>query len=151
VAHFRCPSEAAALALTRQLLGFLPSNNFEDAPLVPTQDPVDRECPRLAHVVPPEPNKPYDIREIIREIADDGFFVEVHQHYAASIVVGWVRVGGRSVGVVADQPLVLAGCLDINASVKAARFVRTCDAFGIPLLTLVDVPGFLPGTEQEYG
>jgi len=151
VAHFRCPSEAAALALTRQLLGFLPSNNLVEPPVVETQDSVARSCPRLRDLVPSESNKPYDIRELIREIADDGFFVEVHQHFAANIVVGWLRIGARSVGVVANQPLVLAGCLDINASTKAARFVRTCDAFGIPLLTLVDVPGFLPGTEQEYG
>lgn len=151
VAHFRCPSEAAALALTRQLLGFLPSNNLEDPPLVPTQDPITRACPRLRALIPGEPNKPYDIREILRDIADDGFFVEVQQHYAANIVIGWIRIAGRSIGVVANQPLVLAGCLDIDASVKAARFVRMCDAFGIPLLTLVDVPGFLPGTEQEYG
>src|SRR5690606_25031412 len=110
-----------------------------------------RACPRLRALIPGEPNKPYDIREILRDIADDGFFVEVQQHYAANIVIGWIRIAGRSIGVVANPPLVLAGCLDIDASVKAARFVRMCDAFGSPVLTLVDVPGFLPGTEQEYG
>ncbi|EDM78666.1 propionyl-CoA carboxylase, beta subunit [Plesiocystis pacifica SIR-1] len=151
VGHFACADEAAALALTREILGFLPSNNMEPAPVRETSDAADRACPELAELVPENPNKPYDIRKIITAIADDGLFLEVHEHYAKNIVCGYVRIDGHSVGVVANQPLVLAGCLDIDASIKAARFVRTCDAFNIPLLTLVDVPGFLPGTDQEYG
>ncbi len=151
VGHFSCPSEAASLAVTRQLLGFLPANNMEPGPIVETSDTTDRECPELVDFVPANPNKPYDIRGIVRSIADDGDFFEVQEHWAKNMVVGFVRIGGRSVGIVANQPLVLAGCLDINSSNKAARFVRTCDAYNIPLVTLVDVPGFLPGTGQEYG
>jgi propionyl-CoA carboxylase beta chain len=151
VGHFACGDEAGALALTRALLGYLPSNNMEAAPRRETSDPVDRACDELSSLVPENPNKPYDIRKIIEAVADDGQFLEVHEHYAKNIVVGFIRIGGHPIGVVANQPLVLAGCLDIDASVKAARFVRTCDAFGVPLFTLVDVPGFLPGTEQEYG
>ncbi|MEZ4426615.1 MAG: acyl-CoA carboxylase subunit beta [Nannocystaceae bacterium] len=151
VAHFACPNEAAAMAMTRELLGFLPSNNMEDAPPRPTVDDPERACPELADLVPTDPQKPYDIRKIIRAVADDGGFLEVHEHFARNIVIGFLRVAGRSVGVVANQPLVLAGCLDIDASIKAARFVRTCDAYNIPILTLVDVPGFLPGTGQEFG
>ena len=151
VAHFACPSEAAALALTRELLSFLPSNNLEEPPVRPTKDDPRRSCPELRDVIPPDSSKPYDIRAIIRAVADDGYFLEVHEHFARNMVIGFVRIAGQSVGVVANQPLVLAGCLDINASIKAARFVRMCDAFGVPLLTLVDVPGFLPGTDQEYG
>jgi propionyl-CoA carboxylase beta chain len=151
VGHFACADEAAALALTRALFGYLPSNNMEPPPVQETDDPVDRACEQLVELVPENPNKPYDIRKIITTVADGGGFLEVHEHYAKNIVVGFIRIGGHPVGVVANQPLVLAGCLDIDASVKAARFVRTCDAFNIPLLTLVDVPGFLPGTEQEYG
>jgi len=151
VAHFRCSSETHALAMTRQLLTFLPSNNLDDVPRVPSTDPIDRQCPDLQGLVPSDPSKPYDIREVIRSIADDQVFLEVHQHFARNIVVGFTRIGGQAIGVVANQPLVLAGCLDIDASVKGARFVRTCDAFNIPLLTLVDVPGFLPGTAQEFG
>ncbi|MCA9634969.1 MAG: acyl-CoA carboxylase subunit beta [Myxococcales bacterium] len=151
VAHFACPTEDAAMAITRELLSFLPSNNMEDPPRRATKDDVRRTCPELRDVVPLDPSKPYDIRAIIRAVADDGYFLEVQEHWARNIVIGFVRIGGQSVGVVANQPLVLAGCLDINASVKAARFVRMCDAFGVPLFTLVDVPGFLPGTEQEYG
>jgi propionyl-CoA carboxylase beta chain len=151
VGHFACADEAAALALTRALFGYLPSNNMEPPPVQETDDPVDRACEQLVELVPENPNKPYDIRKIITAVADGGGFLEVHEHYAKNIVVGFIRIGGHPIGVVANQPLVLAGCLDIDASVKAARFVRTCDAFNIPLLTLVDVPGFLPGTEQEYG
>ncbi len=151
VAHFAAPDEATCIALTRELLGFLPSNNVEDAPERPSQDPWNRETPELMGMVPANPNKPYDIREIVRTIADDGYFLEVQPKYAMNMVVGFVRVEGRSVGVVANQPAHLAGCLDIDSSVKAARFVRFCDAFNIPLLTLVDVPGFLPGTSQEWG
>jgi propionyl-CoA carboxylase beta chain len=151
VAHFKVPDEAAMIGLLRQLIGYLPQNNLEEPPVVPTDDPVDRLCPELAEIVPTLANKPYDMKEVIRHLADDGRFLEVQPDYAANIVIGFCRLGGRSVGVVANQPAVLAGCLDVNSSVKAARFVRCCDAFNIPLLTLVDVPGFLPGTAQEYG
>jgi propionyl-CoA carboxylase beta chain len=151
VGHFACADEAAALALTRALIGYMPSNNMEPPPVQETDDPVDRACEQLVELVPENLNKPYDIRKIIAAVADGGTFLEVHEHFAKNIVVGFIRIGGHPIGVVANQPLVLAGCLDIDASVKAARFVRTCDAFNIPLLTLVDVPGFLPGTEQEYG
>jgi propionyl-CoA carboxylase beta chain len=151
VGHFACADEAAAMALTRELVGFLPSNNMEPAPWRETSDPANRDCPELDTLVPENPNKPYDIRKIIAAVADEGVFFEVQEHFAKNIVVGFVRIAGQPIGVVANQPLVLAGCLDIDASVKAARFVRTCDAFNVPLLTLVDVPGFLPGTAQEYG
>lgn len=151
VAHFLTPDEPACLALLRELLSFLPQNNLEEAPAKPTDDPGDRLCPELAELVPENPNKPYDIKEAIESIADDGYFLEVQGLYAANIVVGFVRLGGRSVGVVANQPAHLAGVLDIDASLKAARFVRFCDAFNVPLLVLEDVPGFLPGTAQEHG
>ena len=151
VGHFACADEAAAMALTRELIGFLPSNNMEPAPVRETSDPATRICDQLRELIPENPNKPYDIRKLIEAVADDGQFLEVHEHFAKNMVVGYLRIGGHPIGVVANQPLVLAGCLDINASIKGARFVRTCDAFNIPLLTLVDVPGFLPGTEQEYG
>ena len=150
VAHFRCPSAAAAMAISRQILSFLPSNNLEDPPRGPDDD-AGRECPELVDLVPTDPSKPYDIRGIIKAVADQSQFLELHEHYAKNIVVGFIHLAGQSIGVVANQPLVLAGCLDINASVKAARFVRMCDAFNVPLLTLVDVPGFLPGTDQEFG
>jgi propionyl-CoA carboxylase beta chain len=151
VAHFVTPDEPACLALLREMLSFMPQNNMEEAPRKPTQDPADRSCPALDELVPVNANKPYDIKEMIEEIADDGHFVEVQPDYAANVVIGWLRLGGRSVGVVANQPAHLAGVLDINASLKAARFVRFCDAFNIPLLVLEDVPGFLPGTAQEFG
>ncbi len=151
VCHFSLPDEATCLALLRELLGFLPSNNVEDPPVRATDDPWDRETPELVEAVPANPNKPYDIRTIVRSVADDGFFLEVHEHYAMNIVVGFVRVDGRPVGVIANQPQHLAGCLDVDSSIKGARFVRFCDAFNMPLLTLVDVPGFLPGTQQEWG
>lgn len=151
VAHYACPSEPAVMAVARELLGFLPSNNMEDAPRRPTVDDPQRLCPELEGFVPVDSARPYDIRNIIRAVADDGHFLEVQEHFARNIVIGFVRIDGQSIGVVANQPLVLAGCLDINASVKAARFVRMCDAFNIPLWTLVDVPGFLPGTDQEFG
>jgi propionyl-CoA carboxylase beta chain len=151
VAHFAAPDEATCIALTRELLSFLPSNNVEDAPVKPSEDRWDRENTDIVDVVPANPNKPYDIREIIKSVADDAYFLEVQPAYAMNMVIGFCRVEGRSVGVVANQPAHLAGCLDINSSVKAARFVRFCDAFNIPLLTLVDVPGFLPGTSQEWG
>jgi propionyl-CoA carboxylase beta chain len=151
VAHFRCGNEAAALALTREVLSYLPANNMAQAPVRDSGDDPARSCPELMHTVPADPSKPYDIRKIITAIADEGRFLEVQEHWARNMVVGFVRIEGASVGVVANQPLVLAGCLDIDASVKAARFVRMCDAFNVPLVTLVDVPGFLPGTEQEFG
>jgi propionyl-CoA carboxylase beta chain len=150
VAHFACPSEPAAMAMTRELLSFLPSNNMEDPPRRATADDPQRLTPELTDFVPVDSSKPYDIRTIVRAVADDGHFFEVQEHFARNIVIGFIRVDGQAVGVVANQPLVLAGCLDINASVKAARFVRMCDAFNVPLWTLVDVPGFLPGTDQEF-
>ena len=151
VCHVSVPGEEAALAFVRELLSFLPSNNVEDPPVRPTADAWNRPTPELADVVPANPNKPYDIREVVRGVADDRHFVEVQPEYAMNIVIGFLRLDGRPVGVVANQPNHLAGCLDIEASVKAARFVRFCDAFNVPLLTLVDVPGFLPGTQQEWG
>jgi propionyl-CoA carboxylase beta chain len=151
VAHFAADDDRAGLALIRELLSFLPSNNLEEPPEKATSDPPDREETALDALVPPEPTKPYDMKELIRTVVDDGRFLEVHEHFAKNLVVGFARFAGRSVGVVANQPAVLAGCLDIDASVKGARFVRFCDAFNIPLVTFEDVPGFLPGTAQEYG
>lgn len=151
VSHFACQDEAQAVRLTRELMGFLPSNNAQTAPVQASSDPLDRACESLKDLVPVNPNQPYDIREVITTVADDGQFLEVAEHFAGNIVVGFIRIGGSSIGVVANQPAVLAGCLDIDASTKAARFVRFCDAFNIPLLTLVDVPGFLPGKDQEHG
>src|SRR5207237_284185 len=151
VAHFAADSEEECLALIRELLTFLPQNNLEDPPLRPTQDPADRRDEALQSVVPPQPNKPYDMKDIVRGILDDRYFFEVQATFAPNIVVGFGRLGGRPVGVVANQPAHLAGCLDIAASVKAARFVRFCDCFNVPLVTFVDVPGFLPGTAQECG
>jgi propionyl-CoA carboxylase beta chain len=151
VAHFAVDDDRACLALLRELLSYLPSNNLEEAPLCPTGDPPDREEAALDALIPPEPHKPYDMKRLIEGVVDDGRFLEVHAHFAANIVVGFARFGGRSVGVVANQPAVLAGCLDIDASVKGARFVRFCDAFNIPLVIFEDVPGFLPGTAQEFG
>ncbi len=151
VAHFAVDDDKACLAVIRELLSFLPSNNMEDPPFVKTEDPPDREDPTLDTLVPLEANKPYDIKRLIAAVVDDGRFLEVHQHFAPNIVVGFARFGGRSVGLVANQPAVLAGCLDIDASVKGARFVRFCDAFNIPLVVFEDVPGFLPGTAQEFG
>jgi len=151
VAHFSVPSDQDCLALLRRLLGYLPSNNLDDPPYVETDDPIDREDSALDRIIPEAPNQPYDMLEVIRAVADDGEFLAVHQYFAANLVVGFARFGGRPVGVVANQPAHLAGVLDIDASVKGARFVRFCDAFNIPLLTFEDVPGFLPGTQQEYG
>ncbi len=151
VAHFAADDDRACLLLIRELLSYLPSNNLEAAPLHATSDPSDREDPGLDALIPEDPSKPYDMKALIRAVVDEGRFLEVHEHYAANIVVGFARFAGRSVGIVANQPTVLAGCLDIDASVKAARFVRFCDAFNIPLITFEDVPGFLPGTSQEYG
>jgi propionyl-CoA carboxylase beta chain len=151
VAHFIARDDANGLALIRELLSFMPQNNQEDPPQVESSDPIDRRDEALDSLVPIEPDKPYDIKEIFSRVVDDGHFVEVHEHFAKNLVVGFARLGGQSVGIVANQPAVLAGCLDINASVKGARFVRFCDAFNIPLITFEDVPGFLPGTQQEYG
>jgi propionyl-CoA carboxylase beta chain len=151
VAHFAADSEEECLALIRELLTFLPQNNLEDPPLRPTQDPPDRRDDALQSVVPAQPNRPYDMKAIVRAVLDDRYFFEVHPTFAPNIVVGFGRLGGRPVGIVANQPAHLAGCLDIAASVKAARFVRFCDCFNVPLVTFVDVPGFLPGTAQEFG
>ncbi|MBI3629786.1 MAG: acyl-CoA carboxylase subunit beta [Candidatus Rokubacteria bacterium] len=151
VAHFAAESEEECLALIRELLTFLPQNNLEDPPIRATLDPADRVDESLQTIVPEQPNKPYDIKEIIRTVLDDHFFFEVHADYAQNIVVGFGGLGGRPVGIVANQPAHLAGCLDISASLKGARFVRFCDCFNVPLVTFEDVPGFLPGTAQEYG
>lgn len=151
VAHFIARDDADCLALIRELLSFLPQNNHDDPPRVETSDPPDRRDQALDTLIPIEPDKPYDIKEIFTRVVDDGYFVEVHEHYAKNLVVGFARLDGQSVGIVANQPAFLAGCLDINASIKGARFVRFCDAFNIPLITFEDVPGFLPGTQQEYG
>ena len=151
VAHFIAPDDAECLRMIRELFSFLPSNNLDDPPRVATDDPPDRAVEKLDSIVPAEADVPYDIKEVIRLTVDDGHFFEVQQHFAQNIVIGFARLAGQSVGIVANQPAVLAGCLDIDASLKGARFVRFCDAFGIPIITLEDVPGFLPGTEQEYG
>jgi propionyl-CoA carboxylase beta chain len=151
VAHFLAANEKDCLRQIRRLMSFLPQNNRDEVPVEPNDDPHDRQDAALDTIVPLDPSQPYDIKEIISRITDHGDFCEVHAHYAKNIVVGFARMGGRSVGIVANQPAILAGCLDINSSVKGARFVRFCDAFNIPILTLEDVPGFLPGTEQEFG
>ena len=151
VAHFAADSEEAGLQTIRDILGFLPSNNREEAPFVETADPAGRVDDALNDIIPDNPNKAYDMYGVIGSIVDDGKFLEVHQSWAKNIIVGFAHMNGRSVGIVANQPKILAGVLDINASRKAARFVRFCDAFNIPLVTLVDVPGFLCGTQQEYG
>lgn len=151
VAHFAAENEQEGIATIKELLSFLPQNNMETAPLVPTNDPVSRVDDALNSIIPDNPNKPYDMYYVINSIVDDGRFFEVHKNYAKNIIVGFAHMNGRSVGIVANQPNVLAGVLDINASRKASRFVRFCDAFNIPLVTLVDVPGFLCGTQQEYG
>jgi propionyl-CoA carboxylase beta subunit len=151
VAHFAAEGEEECLALIRELMSFLPQNNLEDPPFRPTQDPRDRRDDALQTVVPQQPNKPYDMKDIIRAVLDDRYFFEVQATYAPNLVIGFGRLGGRPVGIVANQPAHLAGCLDINASIKGARFVRFCDCFNIPLVTFEDVPGFLPGTAQEFG
>src|ERR1700744_1923468 len=151
VAHFMAHDDAECLAMIRELFSFLPSNNIDDPPRRVCNDPIDRADVELDSLVPAESNQPYDIKLVIERIVDDGYFFEVHEHFARNIVVGFARLNGRPVGIVANQPAFLAGCLDINSSVKGARFVRFCDAFNIPLITFEDVPGFLPGTEQEFG
>ncbi|MBK7934356.1 MAG: acyl-CoA carboxylase subunit beta [Pyrinomonadaceae bacterium] len=150
VAHFAADSDEHALRITRELLSFMPSNNMDLPPFVPTNDPSGRADEKLNSIVPDSANQPYDIRDIINNVVDDGYFFEVQEHYAPNIVVGYARLGGFSVGIVANQPAFLAGVLDIDASVKAARFVRFCDCFNIPLITFEDVPGFLPGVNQEH-
>ncbi|HEY6360413.1 MAG TPA: acyl-CoA carboxylase subunit beta [Vicinamibacterales bacterium] len=151
VAHFAVENDQECILLIRELLSFMPGNNLDDPPRAATADPADREDDALDSLVPVAPNQPYDMLDVIHAIVDDRSFLEVHQHYAKNILVGFARLGGRPVGVVANQPACLAGTLDIDASVKGARFVRFCDAFNIPLVTFEDVPGFLPGTVQEYG
>ncbi len=151
VAHFATPDEHACLALLRELVSYIPDNNLSEAPMLRTEDPPDRDCPGLDGLVPENPNKPYDVKEVVRAVADDGRFLEVQADYAANIVIGFCRIGGRSVGVVANQPAHLAGVLDVDSSLKGARFVRFCDAFNIPLWVIEDVPGFLPGVKQEHG
>ena len=150
VAHFACDNEVEAVQCARQLLGYLPQNNLESPPQLATDDPRDREEEALDSLVPENPNKPYDMHRVIKAVVDDGNFLEVHGGYAINLTVGFARIGGRSVGIVANQPSHLAGVLDIDSSVKGGRFVRFCDAFNIPLVTFVDVPGFLPGTDQEW-
>lgn len=150
VAHFAADSDEHCLRLTRELLSFIPSNNMEDPPFIPTADPANRTEPKLNELVPELSNQPYDIRDIIHSVVDDNYFFEVQPHYAPNIVIGFARLGGFSLGVVANQPAFLAGVLDIDASIKAARFVRFCDCFNIPLITFEDVPGFLPGVNQEH-
>jgi propionyl-CoA carboxylase beta chain len=151
VAHFAADSDEHALQITRELLSFMPSNNLDDPPFAPTADPSDRTDEKLNSIVPELSSQPYDIRDIIHTVVDENYFFEVQPHYAPNIVVGFARFGGKSVGIVANQPAYLAGVLDIDASVKAARFVRFCDCFNIPLVTFEDVPGFLPGVNQEHG
>jgi propionyl-CoA carboxylase beta chain len=151
VAHFVSRDDAECLAMIRELFSYLPSNNLEDPPRRSTSDPWDRASTALNALVPEDPQKPYDIKDAIHEIVDEGEFFEVHEHFAKNLVVGFARLEGRSVGIVANQPAFLAGVLDINSSMKGARFVRFCDAFNIPLITFEDVPGFLPGTQQEFG
>jgi propionyl-CoA carboxylase beta chain len=151
VAHMMAHDDAECLSMIRELLSFMPSNNVEDAPRRECTDPIDREDAALETLVPTESNQPYDIKDAINSVVDDHYFFEVHEHFAKNIVVGFARLNGRPVGIVANQPAFLAGVLDINSSVKGARFVRFCDAFNIPLITFEDVPGFLPGTAQEYG
>jgi propionyl-CoA carboxylase beta chain len=151
VVHFGAESDEDCLALIRELFSFVPSNNMEDPPRVTPRDDPDRVDASLDTIVPESSNQPYEMRDVIRSVADDGHFLEVHEQYARNLVVGFIRLNGQPVGVVANQPAYLAGVLDINASRKGARFVRFCDAFNIPLLVFEDVPGFLPGTEQEYG
>jgi propionyl-CoA carboxylase beta chain len=151
VAHFMAHDDAECLSMVRELFSFMPSNNLEDAPRKECSDPIDRADEALDTIVPVESNKPYDIKDVITRVVDDGYFFEVQEHFAKNIVIGFARLNGRSVGIVANQPAILAGVLDINSSLKAARFVRFCDCFNIPLITFEDVPGFLPGVQQEHG
>lgn len=151
VAHFAAETEQEGIQTIRELLSYLPQNNMEHPPFIPSRDPRDRTEDELNSIIPDNPNKPYDMKEIIKRVVDEGEFLEVHEHYARNILVGFARLGGNSVGIVAQQPQVLAGVLDINSSRKGGRFVRFCDCFNIPIVTFVDVPGFLPGVSQEHG
>ena len=151
VAHFLAHDDAECLSMIRELLSFIPSNNLEDPPRKPCTDPIDRADEQLDTLVPAESNKPYDIKNVINRVVDDNYFFEVHEHWAKNIVIGFARLNGKPIGVVANQPAFLAGVLDINSSIKGARFVRFCDCFNIPLITFEDVPGFLPGVQQEHG
>jgi propionyl-CoA carboxylase beta chain len=151
VAHLAAPDEATALEQVRRLLSFLPQNNLGDPPHVATKDPVDRRDPALDSIIPDDSSRPYDMHEVIGRVVDDGDFFEIQPGWASNLIVGFARLGGRSIGIVGQQPAVLAGALDIQSSVKGARFVRTCDAFNVPLVTFIDVPGFLPGVNQEHG
>ncbi|NSW86564.1 MAG: methylmalonyl-CoA carboxyltransferase [Syntrophobacteraceae bacterium] len=151
VAHFACESDADCIEQIKVLLSFFPDNNMEDPPIKPTNDSPVRMCPELDTIIPENPMGAYDMRDVIRAIADDGDFVEVHQYYAMNIVVGFVRLNGKPTGIIANQPKVLAGCLDVDSSDKATRFIRFCDAFNIQMLTIADVPGYLPGRQQEWG
>ncbi|MBK8027576.1 MAG: acyl-CoA carboxylase subunit beta [Chloroflexi bacterium] len=151
VCHFLSSDDRECLMQVRALLSYLPSNNQDDPPYVPPRDDPDRRCPELEHLVPTEPYKPYDVRSVIASIVDEGRFLEVHQLWAENMVVGFARLNGYVVGIVANQPMVLAGCIDIHASIKTAHFIRICNAYNIPIITLQDVPGFLPGRDQEYG
>ena len=150
VAHFACESDEDAINSVKELLSFLPNNNMEEPPMWETNDPADRMCDDLNTIIPDNPSKPYDVKDIIKSLADDAHFYEPHQYFAKNIVIGFIRLNGRPVGIVANQPMFLAGCLDIDASDKASRFIRFCDAFNIPLLSIVDVPGYLPGVNQEH-
>jgi len=151
VAHFALDSEEECLMSVRRLMSFIPSNNLDDPPFVATDDPAGRMDEELNSIIPASPSKGYDMKTVIRKVVDSGDFLEIHEHYAGNIIVGFARLGGQPVGIVAQQPLVLAGVLDIDSSDKAARFVRFCDCFNIPIITFVDVPGFLPGVRQEHG
>jgi propionyl-CoA carboxylase beta chain len=151
VAHFAAEDDKESILLIKELLSFLPSNNMEDPPRVKTEDPSDRRDMGLRSIVPDNPNKPYEMADVVTAVVDEGYFFEVQEHYAKNIIIGFARLAGRVVGIVGNQPNVLAGCLDIDASIKAGRFVRFCDCFNIPILTFEDVPGFLPGTSQEWG
>ncbi len=151
VAHFACENEADAMARVKRLIEYIPQNNCEEAPTIVINDPPDREEQKLNHIIPENPNQPYDIKDVINLVVDTGSFFEVHEDFAQNIVVGFARLAGRSIGIIANQPAVLAGVLDINSSIKGARFIRFCDAFNIPLLTFEDVPGFMPGVDQEHG
>ena len=151
VSHFACENEADVIDKLKRLLSYMPQNNCEDAPFVETNDPLDRQDESLNAIIPENPNQPYDIKKVINSVIDEGTFLEVHEEFAQNIVVGFARLGGRSIGIIANQPAVMAGVLDINSSTKGARFIRFCDCFNIPLLTFEDVPGFMPGTDQEHG
>ena len=151
VAHFAAENEEDAIFLVQHLVDYLPNNNMQDPPVQPANDDPLREAPELDAIIPDNPNKPYDMKEVIRHIVDDGQFLEVHEHWAQNVIIGFARLGGRSVGIVAQQPTVLAGVLDVEASQKSARFVRFCDAFNVPLIVFEDVPGFMPGITQEHG